>query len=276
MTNSLILPHELNPAAETISHWSTTLGLLADLDLLRRTARLAETEREHCAWLVAHLAEVDRRELALQAGFPSLFKYARHHLRLSDAKALERVAAARLSRHFPETPQKIMSGELSLDSATDLWRAFQEEERRTRPSLLHAEAKAREQAIAPPLPLPLGTTSGSEAPPSGAGTLKNHPAPKAPTLDEMRRLYEQALGKSRNETQATIESWKHERSGVSVPPKARMTSITLSLSDEDELAWNRLRDLLSHRLGSRSPEAALRWLVDQGLEKLDPVRVQAR
>jgi 5-methylcytosine-specific restriction endonuclease McrA len=92
----------------------------------------------------------------------------------------------------------------------------------------------------------------------------------------MRGLYEQALGKSRNEIQAAIESWKQERSGELAPKKTRTTSITLLLSDEDEMAWNRLRDLLSHRLGSRSPEAALRWLIDQGLEKLDPVRIQAR
>jgi hypothetical protein len=67
------------------------------------------------------------------------------------------------------------------------------------------------------------------------------------------------------------------RSGDPAAAKnARKIAITLLLSDEDELAWNRIRDLLSHRLGSRSPEAALRWLIDQGLEKLDPVRVQAR
>jgi hypothetical protein len=137
---------------------------------------------------VAHLAEVDRRDLALQSGYPSLFKYARLHLRLSDSKALERVAAARPSRHFPETPQKIASGELTLDSAADLWRAFREEERRARPSVIQTEAKAREYAIAPPLPL---------SPPLGAATASKGPrVPTPPTIGELRGLYDQALGKS--------------------------------------------------------------------------------
>jgi hypothetical protein len=244
-----------------IARWNTILSSFTDSDILRRTLAIAHGERECCGWLVAHLAEVDRRDLALQSGYNSLFKYARHQLRLSDSKAIERVAAARLSRHFPETPQKIASGELTLDSAADLWRAFQEEERRVRPSVIRAEAKAREKSIAPHFPFAAPTTPV---------------ALTTPTIDEMRGLFEQALGKTRNETQAAIESWKWKRSGETAPQKPRTTFVTLSLSDEDELAWSRIRDLLSHRLGSRSPEAALRWLIDQGLEKLDSVRVQAR
>jgi 5-methylcytosine-specific restriction endonuclease McrA len=190
------------------------------------------------------------------------------------------VAAAKLSRHFPETPFKLASGELTLDSAADLWRAFQEEKRRVRPSVIQAEGRAQKKAIAPPLPfsVPLEIAAHSAACPGPKAPTRPQvpPEPQAPTLNEMRGLYEQALGKSRNETQTAIESWKQERSGEFAPKKLRTTSITLFLSGEDELAWNRLRDLLSHRLGNRSPEAALRWLMDQGLEKLDPVRIQAR
>jgi hypothetical protein len=236
--------------SHSIAHWNTALLSLTDSDLMNRTVALADGERERCAWLVAHLAEVDRRDLALQAGYASLFKYARLHLRLSDSKALERVAAARLARHFPETPQKISSGELTLDSAADLWRAFQEEERRAQPSVVRAETKARDNRIAPPLPLPLSAETDPNS--------KALPHPKTPTPREMRGLFEQALGKSRNETQSAIATWKCERSGEPLPKKPSTTSLILSLTKEDELSWNRIRDLLSHRLGNRSPEAALR------------------
>jgi hypothetical protein len=48
-----------------IAHWNTTLRSLTDADILKRTVTLADGERERCAWLVAHLAEVDCRDLAL-------------------------------------------------------------------------------------------------------------------------------------------------------------------------------------------------------------------
>src|SRR5690606_3339851 len=74
-----------------------------------------------------HLAEVYRRELALKRGYSSEFKYAREELGLSDAQAWERVNAAKLALELPEVVGRIASGELTLASAGELWRAVGEQ-----------------------------------------------------------------------------------------------------------------------------------------------------
>jgi 5-methylcytosine-specific restriction endonuclease McrA len=222
------------------------LTYLSDEVLLAETLSCARSERERTAALVAHLAEVYRRDLALKRGYPSLFKYARAELGLSERMAYERTVAAQLSLQLPEMLDRLASGELSLDAAVELHRALKDAERPVA------------QAAVPSL-LP------TEAP-----TLA--PLHKA----EKRELLTQVLGKTRKESEQILQTWASERRGEPVAPPPQLTEVKVELTEEELADWNKLRDLLSHKLGSRDPKAAFQWLLQLGLDKTDPVRKEAR
>ena len=86
---------------------------LTNDDLLAATRRLAADERTTVAALVAHLAEIDARCLAVAAGY-SLFTYCREVLLLSEDAACNRTAAARTVREFPTVIAMLADGRLNL------------------------------------------------------------------------------------------------------------------------------------------------------------------
>jgi len=90
---------------------------LSDEELTSEVQRLARSERESTAALVAHLAEFDARRLWLGAGFPSLFMYCTEVLRLSEHEAYNRIEVARLGRRFPRVLALVGKGALNLTTA---------------------------------------------------------------------------------------------------------------------------------------------------------------
>src|SRR5688572_8190958 len=71
---------------------------LSDRQLHAEVTRLASSEREATARLVASLAEVDARRLYLSEGCSSLFTYCTQVLHLSEHAAYNRIEAARTAR----------------------------------------------------------------------------------------------------------------------------------------------------------------------------------
>lgn len=63
------------------------LKQLTDAVLLARLKELVSQERGGIADLIEHLSEFDRREIAIDAGYPSLFDYCVKVLRYSEAAA---------------------------------------------------------------------------------------------------------------------------------------------------------------------------------------------
>jgi len=92
------------------------LAALSDQDLLGRTEQLARGHARLTAVLVAHLAELDARRLYLAEGFPSLYAYCIHALRLSEYAAYNRIEAARVARRFPVVLRLLASGDLLLSA----------------------------------------------------------------------------------------------------------------------------------------------------------------
>jgi hypothetical protein len=91
-----------------------SLRRLSDDDLVARLKSLAARERRATALLVAHLAELDTRDLHLRAGYPSLFIYCREVLALSEHEAYNRMEAARTARRFPLVLDLLASGAVNL------------------------------------------------------------------------------------------------------------------------------------------------------------------
>src|SRR5512140_2406417 len=91
-----------------------SFGHLSDPDLLRLLTALLARDRVTTAELVACIAEVDVRRLYLPAGYPSMYLYCVHELRLSDGSALKRIQVARAAREFPVIFEALADGRLNL------------------------------------------------------------------------------------------------------------------------------------------------------------------
>ena len=93
---------------------SYSLTHLADAALLRDLTTLVAKDRITTAELLAHLAEVDARQLYLPAAYPSMFAYCVGELRLSEDCAAKRIQAARTARRCPGVFAAVADGRLHL------------------------------------------------------------------------------------------------------------------------------------------------------------------
>jgi len=91
-----------------------SLRHLSDAELVARVRNLAARERDAMAQLVAHLAELDTRDLHLRAGYGPLFVYCRDALGLSEHEAYNRIEAARAARRFPVILEMLAEGSVNL------------------------------------------------------------------------------------------------------------------------------------------------------------------
>lgn len=87
---------------------------LTDSQLVDEVKRCARCERDATAHLIAHLAEMDARQLHLGAGCSSLFAYCCEVLRLSEHETYNRIEAARAARRFPIILDQLGDGSLNL------------------------------------------------------------------------------------------------------------------------------------------------------------------
>jgi len=90
------------------------LRALEDKELLARISDIAGRERTVSVDLLRHLNEVDRRQLFLEIGYPSLYDYVIKELKFSEGATYRRIQAMKLLRDVPEAAEKIAKGELSI------------------------------------------------------------------------------------------------------------------------------------------------------------------
>jgi hypothetical protein len=93
---------------------SYALDHVDDSKLLTDLAGLVGRDRQNTADLLAHLAEVDARELFLPAAFPSMHAYCTGALHLDGEVAFKRIRAARFARRFPQLFEAIADGRLHV------------------------------------------------------------------------------------------------------------------------------------------------------------------
>jgi hypothetical protein len=97
-----------------------SLAHVSDQALLRDLASVVAHERGATAVVLAHIAEVDRRKLHVPAGYPSMYLYCVHVLRLSEEAAFKRIHAARAARRFPAIFTALAAGRLHLSAVVML------------------------------------------------------------------------------------------------------------------------------------------------------------
>ena len=93
---------------------NSNLCYLTDQALLAETRLLVEKEREVLTEVLHHLKEIERRRLFSDLKYSSLFDYAVHELKYSEAQAVRRISAMRLLRDLPQIEIQITDGSLSL------------------------------------------------------------------------------------------------------------------------------------------------------------------
>ena len=108
----------------------TITASLSDADLLARVILLARQERHVAAELIAHLAELDTREVLVAEGF-SLFTYCTGRLGFSEDAAYTRVEVARAARRFPLILEGLSDGSLNLTTIRLLGRHLTAENHRS-------------------------------------------------------------------------------------------------------------------------------------------------
>jgi hypothetical protein len=94
----------------------TSLRRLSDDALVASLKSLVARERVSTSALVAHLAELDTRDIHLRQGYSSLFVYCRDALSLSEHEAYNRIEVARAARRFPVILEMLAEGAVSLTS----------------------------------------------------------------------------------------------------------------------------------------------------------------
>jgi hypothetical protein len=91
-----------------------SLSRLSDAQLVAQVKSLVARERDATAQIVAHLAELDTRDVHLREGYGSLFIYCRDALGLSEWEAYNRIEVARAARRFPVILDMLASGAVNL------------------------------------------------------------------------------------------------------------------------------------------------------------------
>ncbi len=93
------------------------LGELSDTELVSSLKALVDQDNNLEVQILAHLAEVETRELHIRGAYKSMHAYCTIKLGFDDGAAFNRITVARLGRRFPRVLEMVGSGELTLSSA---------------------------------------------------------------------------------------------------------------------------------------------------------------
>lgn len=113
------------------------LKKLSDRELLARTQEVASREREITLELMHHLREVDRRDLFVELGYPSLYEYTVKELKISQGAAYRRVQTMRLLNELPLTEEKLADGRLTISTVSKVQSLMRKESPEKRQEMLN-------------------------------------------------------------------------------------------------------------------------------------------
>jgi hypothetical protein len=224
---------------------SATADRLSDADLIAEVKRLAQGARATNAILVTHLAEIERRQLHLAAGFPSLFAYCTAVLRLSEYEAYSRIEAARAARSFPRMQEMLVDGSLTLTTAQMLARNLTRENQGGLLAAAAGKGKAEVQELLTRYsPMP-------DAPPS----VRKLPAPRMPVtaaptpVSHAQMMEPQPMKPTTTEPAPVVPPPSRYRPAVTpLAPERYQITFTASASTREKLRC--AQDLLRHAVPS--------------------------
>ena len=102
---------------ERFKNYFGKLERLSDGELDRSAEKLVCAEKQNVAQLIAHIAEMSRRKVALELGYKSTFHYCVERLRLSEGSVASRIHVANVSIRFPQLLVALAENRISLTVA---------------------------------------------------------------------------------------------------------------------------------------------------------------
>jgi hypothetical protein len=93
------------------------LSGLTSAELVRSAEKLVRAEKRNAALLIAHIAEVSERNVALERGYKNTFDYCRRRLNLSEGAVALRLHVANVSKRVPQLLAAIAENRVSLTVA---------------------------------------------------------------------------------------------------------------------------------------------------------------
>ena len=176
---------------------------LSDTELVARVGELADHERGATVLLIAHLAELDTRDVHLRGGHGSLFAYCRDVLALSEQEAYNRIAVARAVRRFPVILEILERGALNVTTVRLLAPHLTAENHRAVLDSALGKTKLQvEEIVATLLPRPDVPPSIRKLPPPK--TLAPRPLPALPAASSRPSAEVIPLSPDRYKMQVTI------------------------------------------------------------------------
>ncbi len=253
------------------------LAGLKDDELLVALSAIVGKGNQMTADLLAHLAELDERQLYAELGFPSLWTYCVESLGLCESSAGRRIAAARVCRKFPEGFALVATGDLHISAlcslkphvnpqnATELFTLCRGKSARWVDELLAARfPKPDVRDSIRRLPMQRAVASASDVGSSAKG---------APILEDTTTQHspESPLGGARD---SLFSSPAHSQAARSPGPPPRVAAGRIEPLSADRFGVHftadaefrelleRVRGLAGHRL----PSGDLKTLMQRGLE----------
>ena len=103
---------------EQFKSYFVKLRGLSSAELDRSAEKLVVAENGNIAKLIAHIAEISARKLALELGYKNLFGYCIRRLNLSEGAVPARIHVANVSRRFPQLLVALAENHISLTVAS--------------------------------------------------------------------------------------------------------------------------------------------------------------
>ena len=103
---------------EQFKSYFVKLERLSSAELDRSAEKLVVAENGNIAKLIAHIAEMSARKVALELGYKNLFDYCIRRLNLSEGAVPARIHVANVSRRFPQLLVALAENRISLTVAS--------------------------------------------------------------------------------------------------------------------------------------------------------------
>jgi hypothetical protein len=89
--------------------------------------------------VLAHIQEIEKRQLFLKLGHPSLYSYLMKELGYTESEAYRRIESARFLKSLPELTPLVQAGHLTLTSISEVRSAVRHREKVSNNKMSHAE-----------------------------------------------------------------------------------------------------------------------------------------
>lgn len=235
---------------------NNSLALLSNEELIASLKTLVKDERGRTVAVLKHLAEMDRRRLAEESGFPSLFEYCVRELRYAHGAAAKMIHTARAAAKFRVLYRTLERGLLSVTTVSLLaphltW----DNHRRLIRSAAGKSAREVEALIDAASPAPTERVRFV-----GVAAVPSAPASEAAAPDFF---------------QASPATSPDQASPSSAPPSPPpILRVQFSFTAEERLfrEVERAKELLRHKIPAGRLEDVFSEAISALLDKIDPER----